>query len=49
MRIDHVVADLELNVRKRFGINVDQVLFRLLCDGVLLFPARGVIPLAVCD
>jgi hypothetical protein len=39
VRVHHVVADLELNLRKRFCLDVIQVLFRLLCDDVLLFPA----------
>ena len=50
MWIDDTVADLELDVREWFGLEILQVLFRLLCDGVLLCPAGRVsLPTAVCD
>jgi hypothetical protein len=40
MRVDHVVADLELDMRKRLELRVLQVRFDWLCDGFLLFPAE---------
>jgi hypothetical protein len=49
MWIHDVVPDLELDKGKRFGLEVLQVVFRTLCDGVLLYPAaRGEGPAGVC-
>jgi len=39
--IHHVVADLELDMGQRFCFDVAEVLFRLLCDGVLLSGRAG--------
>jgi len=49
MRVHHVVADLELQVGQGFCLYVTQMLFRSLCDDVLLCPAGKRLPQAVCS